>query len=456
MKKNIFLFSSVVIFVVLFYHQWVGINLSIFCLFAWITLLFNMNKAKSGNVFRFLSAATIISVIAFAWYGDFLSFAALIVSMFATAYNAYYPKLNIITVPAGLAFNYMSAVFRILMFHKWLNLKIAGAGFFKKLIGNFIVPFLLASVFLLVYAAASSKFASFFRMDWDVDFFEIAMLTILSFFIMFGFYHFAVPKLLIYYNSYLKDDFSETYEFKPSKRFSVLDLASQRRSGEISLILLNAVLIFFIITYSIEQFGNGQASGNISDDVHERVYVFMLSIAMAIVVIMIFFGGAINFDKKALLLKGLSLVWIALNILLVAIVVFRNTEYVHAFGLTFKRIGVFIFLLLCICGLLITYYKIMFRKTNIFLINRMFWCFFSTLIISSSINWSWAVTKYNISNFREPDWSYLRSLNYNKKILAAFKKPAELDSTTFYDDVNKEKDRPFLSNSFYYLFLNVK
>ncbi|ULT43430.1 DUF4173 domain-containing protein [Niabella defluvii] len=102
---------------------------------------------------------------------------------------------------------------------------------------------------------------------------------------------------------------------------------------------------------------------------HERVYVLILSIVMAIAVIMIYFQGLLNFDTQSHLLKKLSFLWIGLNVLLILTVFFRNLEYVAAYGLTFKRIGVFLFLLLSLLGLFTTWIKLK-KKKDQYIFNQ--------------------------------------------------------------------------------------
>lgn len=456
MKKNIFFFLSVVLFVVLFYNQEPGINISIFGCTAWLFLYFSIEEKKRTNGFRILSAASFASLLSFAWYGDFISFAAVFISLLLTGFKAFYPKLNIVSFPVGLAFNYASFLFRVLVPRKWLGLSISGDGLFKRIVSYLLIPAIFVSLFIGVYSLASKSFASLFMIDFDFDIFQLSILTALGFFLMFNFFYFSVPKMLIWYNGYLKDNFSEGYTLRQAKGFRFLDLVSQRRSGEISLTLLNIVLVFFIITYSIEQFGGREIAGTLSNEVHERVYVLILSIVMAIIVIMIYFQGLLNFDIHSKLLKKLAFVWIGLNILLIGTVLFRNMEYVAAYGLTFKRIGVFIFLLLSMAGLLLTGYKIAYRKTNIFLINRMVWAFYAVLVISCAINWSWIVTKYNTIHFKNPDWQYLETLDYNKKLLHTIYLQNGRDAGKIEAQVKNNRSGKFLSKRLYYELTDLK
>lgn len=454
MKKNLFFFVSVVAFVALFYNQSPGLNISFFGLMTWLFLLGTTPTAKRTSMFWLLSATCFLSIGAFAWYGDFISFAALFLSLLLTGFKARYPRLNVLVVPFNTAFNYATFIFRVLTPQKWLGVRLSSDGILKKAISYVLIPGALAAVFIGVYTAASDKFASLFAVNLQFDFFQLAVLTALGFFLMFNFFYPSVPKMFIACNGYLKDDFSDGFVQKRNKGFHLLDVVSQRRSGEISLILLNAVLVFFIIVYGMEQLGKGSSSGTLSSEVHERVYVLILSIVMAIAVIMIYFQGLLNFDAQSGLLKNLSFVWIGLNVLLILTVFFRNMEYVAAYGLTFKRIGVFIFLILSFLGLFTTWVKLKNRKTNIFLINRMVWTAFCVLVVSCLINWSWIVTAYNISHFSDPDWKYLESLDYNKKLLSKIYTEKGIDRTNIVEKVYAEQAKPFLSTSLYIQTIN--
>ncbi|MCH5715015.1 DUF4153 domain-containing protein [Niabella hibiscisoli] len=337
MKKNCFFLISVIVFVALFYNQTPGLNLSLFGLMTWLFLLNITPAVKRTPMFWLLSVTSLLSVGAFAWYGDFISFVALFLSLLLVGFKAFYPRLNVLVLPFNTAFNYITFVFRVLTPQKWLGVRLSSDGLLKKAISYVLIPGILVAIFIGVYTAASDKFASLFMINLEFDFLQLAVLTALGFFLMFNFFYSSVPKIFIAYNGFLKDDFSEGFVQRRHKGFHLLDVVSQRRSGEISLVLLNLVLIFFIIIYGIEQFGAATSSGNLSSEVHERVYVLILSIVMAIAVIMIYFQGLLNFDLQSGLLKKLSFVWIALNVLLILTVFLRNLEYVNAYGLTFKK-----------------------------------------------------------------------------------------------------------------------
>jgi hypothetical protein len=158
------------------------------------------------------------------------------------------------------------------------------------------------------------------------------------------------------------------------------------------------------------------------------------------------------------LLRLLAYLWISLNAVLALIAIFQIGKYVHYYGLTFKRIGVYIFLLLSIIGLMITTFKLIFVKTNVYLLNRMAWIFFITIIIGFNINWSWVVTKYNITYQEKPDLYYLKYLDYNKCLMYETFGDYSTVDTPYDNSISKEvqrmKEKSFLSKNLYYEFLN--
>jgi cytochrome c oxidase assembly factor CtaG len=139
-------------------------------------------------------------------------------------------------------------------------------------------------------------------------------------------------------------------------------------------------LLFFIITFNYEQFVELKATANqLAEETHERVGAVIGSIVMAIVVIMFYFKGSFNFDKKAKFLKILAQIWVFLNAILVISAMLKNTEYVYYLGLTYKRLGVYAFLSLAIIGLIFTFIKVSKQKTNAYLFNQMFWYVYGTI-----------------------------------------------------------------------------
>lgn len=460
MKKNIALLISVISFVLLFYKHEPGCNLSIFGILVWLLLYFQLDKKHKTKHFWMVSTGLFISLASFAWYGDFASFAPLLLSFLLTGIFAMFPKMNIVITPVLGMINYATSPLRILLVNKWLKPGKLYNNFAQKLIFYCIVPAIFVTAFTAVYAASSKSFAAYFTFNWNIDFAQLIFLTCLGMFLMFNFFHFYIPRFAISANQLLSDNFSKKFLSEAKNNVHLNKLSFQRKSGEITMILLNALLLFFIVVYIKEQTELATANSlSLSEEVHARIYVLIFSIVLAIAVLMIYFRGDFNFDPHARLLKAASYIWLVLNTVLVFITAAKNIEYVQAYGLTFKRIGVFVFLVLCLIGLLITYVKIYDKKTNIFLASRMFWAIYTTLVINATVNWSSIVTTYNFTYIKNTDINYLWSLDYNKQQLAdkvgGNYKPY-VRNETIKEQVERQTNKPFLSKSFYYQFLNIQ
>ncbi|MGJ7030322.1 DUF4153 domain-containing protein [Niabella hirudinis] len=457
MKKNLILFMGIVAFVALFYNREPGLNFGIFTLISWLAIFLTTKGEHHTKAFWWLTAALGIAAGSFAWYGDPVSFLAIFASLILLACKAHQPGINILLVPFAGAANFISFIFRAPVLTSWLPVKgIFTTAIYKKAIYYFLIPAALAAIFLLIYSSSSDLFQSFFHISWNADLLQIGFLAALGFFLMFCFVHYWVPAQLLLINNKLNDHFPEAYELSLQDRQSP-DAGFHRTSAEISMIVLNIIVLFFIITYCIEQFGNKNTGGSLSGALHERVYLLIFSIVMAILVIMLFFKGSLNFDIKARFLRNSAYTWILLNLFLAGIVVLKNNQYIEAYGLTFKRIGVYIFLLLCIAGLLFTIIKIKNKRTNTYLASRMLWVFYSTLVIGCTINWSWIVTKYNLKYQQSFDLDYALGLPYNRQLLynTKIRQEAPDKKARFLQHIEAEQKRPLLSKILYYQFIKL-
>lgn len=142
----------------------------------------------------------------------------------------------------------------------------------------------------------------------------------------------------------------------------------------------------------------------------------MFSIVLAIILILYFFRGNLNFYKENQQLKTLTYVWISLNILLIIFTSYKNFTYVEALGLTYKRIGVFVYLLLTLTGLITAYIKVAEIKSFIYLVRTNIATVFAFLIISAAIPWDRTITHFNLSTLENPDIHYLIDLGDTNSI----------------------------------------
>jgi len=459
MKKHHLIFITVLAVIILFYKEYVALNLGILGIFLSI-LTFTQTKSEfRTQTFLTLFVTSIFSSFAFAWFGDVISFVAVFVSVFLLRFKGAYPKLKPFLYIEILLINLFSFLGRVFYTEQWYEKPKEGISFSKKLITFILIPGILITIFLCIYSAGSSHFDQFFsEIKLDFSFFQIFILAVIGFYLGFIFWNFGVERFIFKQNRYLNDNFSGIIKLgKPT--FSFLDIDSERTSGLISFSALNVLLLIFIATYNYEQFFEVTKSADgLSAETHERVNSVIMSIVMAILVILFYFKRGFNFDEKAKSLKISAKIWIVLNAVLVISASLKNSEYIINFGLTYKRLGVYAFLTMALIGLIFTFIKIQNKKTNAFLFNKMFWASYGLILVCSYVNWGGIITSNNIERKDFADNYHLVSINYNEKILLDY-----ADKTGNSEMKNQLKERiksyqkqTFLSKILYYEFINIE
>lgn len=420
MKKHHLIIITALLFVVLFYQQdRIGINISIIALFFIIFTWLKTAPNKRTRQFYFVGIASILSSAAFAWFGDFISFITMIASVFVLGLWSRARNMKPIWVIPTAIINGLVWIVRVFNFKQWFPSKKTQNGA-QKIIAFAVIPFFFLCLFFIVYTHGSDGFAHLFsNLDLDVSWIQIVALALLGFFVGFNFWNFYVPRWIYKSNSLLENNFSNEVSLKQEPTFEFLELNFERISGVITFWTLNVMLLFFIVSFNYEQFFliSSKTPSQLSIDTHERVNAVILSIVMAILVIMFFFKSTFNFDNRAKKLKIAAQIWIILNGFLIFSAAFKNIEYVQNLGLTYKRLGVFTFLLLCAFGLILTSIKILKRKTNFFLLNGMVWGVFAILMLGSCINWGALITNYNRTKSNFDPYYHSRNIHFNQKIL---------------------------------------
>lgn len=465
MKKHQIIFVSSLIFTLLFYNEAPGINLSIFGVMLTLLISYCFQDKLVKRSHLVLVMTSILSSFAFAWYGDFASFLAFALSILFLQFKTQDGELKILQIFPLIFLNGVTSLGRIFIFNQWLPERKIHNDFAKKLVAFVVIPVIFLGLFFIVYSFGSSHFSSLFT-DYtlDIDLPELILIAILGFYISFSFWNYWVPDPCYQYNPMLNNEFNNISEIKTKSTFSFLDLDFERKSGVVTLVLLNIMLLVFIGTYNYEQFFEIKDTvikmSELSADTHERVNAVIFSILMAVGVILFYFKGGFNFDPEATSLKKLAKLWIILNIVLIISAVIKNTEYVSFFGLTYKRLGVYAFLTLAIIGLILTFYKIVKQKTNAFLFNQMVWYFYGTILLCSYINWGNIVTTYNISVKKGLEPVFLSSLNFNDEARRTYFSQNHLNGEI--NELMREKmiknyqNSTFLSKALYYEFIEKR
>lgn len=459
MKKHHLILVSSLIFTLLFYNESVGVNLAIFGLVLTGIICYCFQDRFTSRSHLILVVTSILSCMAFAWYGDFVSFLALALSVIFLQFKTQEVNLKIVQVFPVIFINGITSLGRMFMFTQWLPKRDIKNDFIKKLIAYFLIPTIFVGLFFIVYAFGSDHFSALFT-DYtlDLNFGQFILITILGFYLSFTFWNYWIPEVFSDYNSIFDNDFKDEKSIRNQQTFSFLDIDFERRSGEITLVLLNVLLLVFIVTYNYEQFFEVIEKSKLSAATHERVNSVIFSIIMAVGVILFYFKGGFNFDEKTKNLKRLSKIWILLNGILIISTIIKNSEYVSFYGLTYKRLGVYAFLILAIIGLVFTFLKIVNQKTNGYLINQMVWYFYGTILLCSFVNWGNLITNYNILVNKGVEPMFLKTLNYNEEFRQHYFPDSSIPSINDFDrdgDVEYEQSKSFLSKALYYEFISA-
>jgi len=278
-------------------------------------------------------------------------------------------------------------------------------------LGILIVSF-VAVIFFALYKHSNPLFAEYTSwINFDFINFGWFVFTVFGFFLMYGyFYHRTIPAIETWENGQANQLNEKPFDERKQKRLE---------TEKISLILLFTLLNIMLIVINIGDINtillNGQLPKGIkhSDFVHDGVASLIFSILFAISIIMFFLRGDLNFYKGNRFFKFLVLLWILQNILMLFSTAWRNDLYIREFTLTDLRIGVYVWLVLAFIGLGFTAVKVLFNKSNFFLVRSNFAAWIIVLVFSTTVDWDLTITKYNLQNkkLQEVDYTYLFSLS---------------------------------------------
>ncbi len=185
--------------------------------------------------------------------------------------------------------------------------------------------------------------------------------------------------------------------------------------GLLSLFLLNLLLLTLnCLDIPVLWFGKISATpAQLSQMTHIGISFLIFSLVLAIGVLLLFFRGNLNFYKQSRLLRVLVIVWIVQNIVLIISVWLRDYYYIQEVGLTYKRIGIIVYLLLALTGLLTVLYKVLYNRSVYFLFRTNAWAAVTLLVLATTVNWDGFIARWNIahSTERPVPVSYLLSLS---------------------------------------------
>ncbi|MFZ9847454.1 MAG: DUF4173 domain-containing protein [Flavobacteriales bacterium] len=197
--------------------------------------------------------------------------------------------------------------------------------------------------------------------------------------------------------------------------FPIHGLRIEYRTALVTLMFLNALLLLVnaVDVWKVWISFDYTQGSSYSAQLHKGIYLLILSILLSIGMLVYFFRGNINFLKNNKTLRVLSHAWLAQNICLAFTAFLKCIHYINYYSLTYKRIGVLIFLLLTIFGLAMMFFKIEKRKSLFFLLRSNSWFIYLFFVGASLVNWDASIAQYNIAHTEVEvvDYRYILSLS---------------------------------------------
>ena len=415
MKKNDYLLlTATSAYSILFFQQNAGINFLIFNIILISILIFRNKLLLNQKKWLWSASLCLISASCIFVHSSTLAIIANVMSLLlvsAFSFNIATSSLfsflfSCYTIITCVVFIIVDSVRRLKP-----NPESMGPKRNYKVLVTFIVVF-LSILFLNLYQSSNPLFAE--NTKWiNLDFISFSWIffTIGDFLLMYSFfYHSTIKPIETWENS-----LSLQNRLNPENEIIGNHYETERFGGLLLFVLLNIMLVILNIGDAQTLYFNGGLPKGIShsDFVHHGVGIIIFSIIIAATLIMFLFRKEFVSVKNNKALIACVYVFIIQNIVMLSSTALRNQLYIHDYNYTYKRIGVYVWLLLAAIGLLIMFWKLSKKQSNWYLIRTNVAVWFTVLALSSVVNWDILITRYNIANkpLNDVDFYYLFSLS---------------------------------------------
>lgn len=418
MKKTFFkshhlLILSTLGYTYLFWQQNLGINLFLFsCIMMVIAVIKWKVNIKQKSILLTLSGTVISGLMMLMLNSDTSKFAH-IISFFVFLGFALHPEIKSIQYSLlNTLTNYASSFSIAYSTFKEENTanthRIEKVFYYLRII---VIPIIFLGFFYIIYSFSNDKFSELSNNFWSyivdaiAEIFEKLSIGEIFFFIT----GLMICGGIIYRNKFSsvaknESNKSETVIRKRRNIFhqsySMNALLMEYKMAVILLILVN-ILLLIVNALDIRWVWFGfsfEGNYNLSKYVHEGTYLLIISILLSMALIIYYFRRNLNFMKHVKTLRMLANLWILQNIVLTISVAIRNYHYIEYYALAYKRIGVIIFLILTIVGLLTMFLKINNLKSTYYLIKTNSLAVYVMMILMSCISWDELIINYNLNH----------------------------------------------------------
>lgn len=419
MKKNDWIYAlTVLVFSLLFWKQSTGLNILIMNLFLIAGVLIVNKSVMRNRNWWFASLGALVSAFSVFLYGDvislFTNFASLLL---VSAFVIEKENSMLVSLFQSLCNLFVTIAYIFVDGFARRSKRLQEGGEKRSTAGKrtWIVlgALVVVTVFFFLYRGSNVLFYKLTE-KINLDFISFGWIAFTGggALIMYAFYYYhALPGVSEW-------DRSHSLTLVPAEKESWMDklmsMPTEKFSAIVLLSLLNVLLLVVNSLDGLFIFGGTKLPQGVTytEYVHQGIGMLIASIILAMLIILYYFRGRLNFVQDSKLLRNLALTWIAQNAFMLVSNMIRNEMYVDAYGLTYKRIGVYIYLLLALIGLCTTGWKVIFRKTNTFLFRSNSWLFYAVLVASCLVNWDERIAKHNVMHTGNFDADYIATLSY--------------------------------------------
>jgi hypothetical protein len=423
--KWLWIFAGTLLFNFIFWKEGLGINLLIFTVFIMAGIAFLTTEAEVYPLQSFIFTGTVIGGFSVIYFHTIPSKILLMVSLllffaltgkfrFKTLiYPLFLSLREIFASPAKFREETLSLDLQKIYFYKT-------ARFFRLL----VVPLLILLFYLLFYIWGNPEFEAAFSSAYTEVFQYISrifneypvsrlVLIALAFLFLTGIFirkNYHIPWVR---EQSHKEVLNRARKSKKNNcSDSPLALKDAKIKGIITFLMLSLLLVWVLYTDAVT-FLYPSKNYFYSSAVHTGVYILSFSIIISIVLVLIFFARNLNFYDRNNFLKTAATIWLVMNLLLVISTVWKNYIYIDTYGLTHKRIGVFIFLLFISSIILLAGIKVWKKKTLFYLTKISVFTGYIILLLLSINNWDILIARHNLTRDAgiQPDLEYILSLS---------------------------------------------
>jgi hypothetical protein len=437
MKKNDWIILvTCLLYSFLFYKQAPGINFLLFTTLLITGLLLKDKLLLKSHSWKLAAAGSLLSALCIAYYGNTLAVITNIVSLSILSALSYRASTSVVAALLFSAYSYSSAA--VFMVLEWNARKRAKMDLHSNSSGRkwilILIPLLITIVFFFLYRASNPLFNNFTK-NINLDFISWNWITFTlgGLILLYGFFFHQKLISLSELDEHALNDLHPA-PLQPITLFGKeISITDEEFSGMLLFILLNTLLLVVNVLDGNFIFNDRSLPEGVtySQFVHQNTDMLIASILIAIAIILFYFRGAINFSARNKTIKLLAYAWVVQNAFILLSTVFKNNMYVLEYGLTYKRIGVYVYLTLTFIGLATTFIKIMNKKTNTYLFRVNGWLFYGFLILATFVNWDGLITEFNFRKAKHVEPDYLLNLS-NVPLPALYKFQ--------YDSINKQNN----------------